>query len=443
MSANAGSHRPGTLASLGESNWFVGLLVGVVGALAALMLPVAGRLQSKDSFRWIMLTVEQFAATLNMIGWSVIGVIAAILGMVVALIAFVGLRETMVGSQRRRDLMIDAAGFLIVLATALSTVLSLAAVLAAVPAPYLRSLSHPGLTSSGTYDGMLLGPGPGSGEALQLQTGQVFIGFAALGLLAASKYVDRAVRTWFADEHDMQLRDLHLFSTRIGARERRVEYIDRQWPTAGNAGSSRSVLFYAAALTALVALLSAGLNTLAVSLIRALENERNNGWELFLGSALVAAVQALLVSIVCLSLWKVRMEGAELSWSTARRWKFRRLLAWCVAVIVTGALPTLFVILRRFDPEPAPLWRVLVTLGLLFLLPAGVFWLRRGRYSWRHVAALQTKQSLQASIRDDDARRRRIVATNVATTSAGATAPAVVVPVRRRVISFLGVRISW
>ncbi|CAH0171419.1 hypothetical protein SRABI76_01292 [Microbacterium oxydans] len=388
-----------------------------------------------------MLTVEQFAATLNMIGWSVIGVIAAILGMVVALIAFVGLRETMVGSQRRRDLVIDAAGFLIVLATALSTVLSLAAVLAAIPAPYLRSLSHPGLASGRTYDGMLLGPG--SGEALQLQTGQVFIGFAALGLLAASKYVDRAVRTWFADEHDMQLSDLRLFDKRISERTNQITYIDRQWPTAGDSSSSRSVLFYAAALTALVALLSAGLNTLAVSLIRALGDEANNGWELFFGSALVAAAQALLVSIVCLSSWKVRMEGAELSWSTARRWKFRRFLAWCVAIIVTGALPALFLILRRFDPEPAPLWRVSVTLVLLFFVPAGVFWLRRGRYSWRHVAALQTKQALQASIRDDDARRRRLPAMNVATTSPAATAPATVAPVRRRVISFLGVRISW
>jgi hypothetical protein len=114
-----------------------------------------------------------------------------------------------------------------------------------------------------------------------------------------------------------------------------------------------------------------------------------------------------------------------------------------VAIIVTGALPALFLILRRFDREPAPLWRVLVTLGLLFLVPAGMFWLRRGRYSWRHVAVLQTKQALRASIKDDDARRRRILAMNVATTSAGSTAPAVVVPVRRRVISFLGVRISW
>lgn len=426
------------LSGLGQSHWFLGLVMGLVVGVAAWVLPVVSRLQGDDTFRWLMLVTEQFGANLDLVGWAVIGVVTAILGMVVALIAFVGMRENAVGSQRRRDLLVEASGFLVVVATALSTIMAFAIPFAAIPAPQLQALSHPGLTHAPKFDEMLLDSG--SGDALRLQTSLVLIGFVAIGLLGISKYMDRAVRTWFADEDDMQRTERRLFSRRIDARATRLLEIDTLWRSVPESSPIWLVRLRASAATGLAALLGAGANTLVVSILRGATGRENNGWELFAWSALAAALQAVVVSLALLSLWRVSLEGPQLQWSTSLRWNIRRVSAWVRALIATVALPALFVIARYDAEDLGTLWRALATVALLFGLPTFVCWLR-GSYSWFEVAALQTKKALRASIQDDEDRLRRLP--TPADRTPAVTSPVVVAAPRVREISFLGIRISW
>lgn len=83
-----------------EPGWGAGLTAGVFLGVCSFFVPLLGRLDSPDAPRWLALATEQAVIILETIGWPLLGTSLTLLGLAIAIVAFVGMRDAPPVSRR-------------------------------------------------------------------------------------------------------------------------------------------------------------------------------------------------------------------------------------------------------------------------------------------------------------------------------------------------------
>ena len=378
------------------SAWLAGLIMGLVVGTASVFLPIVNEVRGEDGAAWWFSGVGQFGALMHEMGWGVVGTGVALLGMVVAIVAFVGMREVAVGSQRRRELLIDSASYLILLATGLFTIVALTILLSVVPAPLLSALATPG--ASITTE-MTLGD-PSTADALRVQTGQVLLGFVAMGLLAATWYLDATVRVWSADDVDHAATEKDQYATRLRVRQRRVMGLQQYWSRLrATPRAPWAIRFWSGVETGVAAVGAAVSAAAAISVVRLFEPGYQPDWTgLAVALSLISLLHVLIVGPAVVTLLTVRfVEGKRTA--AGRRW---------LLVGAMSLVPVSTALMFLASPDPTTVPTLLILLVLLFVSPTLCWCLRRDKYSWHELALLTAIKTLPLSIADDQARLSRL-----------------------------------
>jgi len=385
-----------------------GVIAGVIAGFAAFTLPLSGRLEGPGSGRWVALGVAQIGAQLDLVGWSMLGLVAALLGMVVAIVAFVGMREAPAGSHRRRALLIDASGYAVVMATALSALACSAILLSVFPSTFLHALSRSGMEAGSAFDDTLIDDA--TDAAVRLQMSHVLIGFVALGLLGLCRHLDAAVQAWSSDEADQIAAERAVFFARIRRRSRRLKGLLLAAARIRPGGSPRwNVKLVASVIAAGTAITASGVFTVVISAVRYAEGGEPDVWQLFALLSGAALFHALITSSAYLGLRVTLNGGPEASDVSEGRWRAARVFRCAVALGATLVLPSLFCVALLADaPTLQSVGRVAAMIVMLFILPSVLTWFPMRRYSWNEVAVRDLIRSLSASIRDDEENLARL-----------------------------------
>lgn len=394
-----------------------GFIAGIIIAGASILLPLTSYLQGDDAGNWLALSIQQFGAVLDAAGWAGVGVVVALLGMVVAILAFVGMRETAFASAHRRDLIRDSAEYLMVLATGLSTVLTLTILFSVIPEPLFTSLAKPGLANP--WDVTMTLDDPDTAGTLTGQIAHVLMGFLSLGLLAACVTLDAAVRAWANDEDDAALSEDKLFEARIDARARRLKAVQDEANTIRTRRPSwKAVALRASGHSALLVM-----GTIAIYVLLQWPFDAPSDWlARTLSIAIVACLHLLLVSSSIFSFRKALAGNVELNEITARRWRLGLWVRGALVVMAIAVVPALLALPMLLSGEPV--WSRNYTVFTLILFACAVIlWVRRGKNSWREAALIDVERLLRASIQDDEARLARILDDPAALTATPLPAP--------------------
>ncbi|MDQ0646956.1 MFS family permease [Microbacterium natoriense] len=404
MSTQPRSGQPPT-----ASRWVAGIVFGAVIVLAAVAVPLSGHLEGPDAGKWVALSVEQFGTQIDLAGWPAIGFSAALLGMVVAILAFVGMRDAAFASRRRRELVIDAAGFLIVLATAVSLITAAAILLSVIPSTMLRSLSGVDGAAQGAFDSTMLTAE--AGAAMRLQSGQILIGFIAVGLLGASRRLDATLRTWETNDEEQVHAERALFEQRISDRTVRLaKIVDEAGKIRHSPVPRWSTIVSASMFAAGLTFIAAALTTLLLVGWRIINGGDASGWGgLAIGCAVAGAVHTYFVSLAYLGLRSTMVGGPERDGISARRWRANQTGMTVLALMATLFVPGTLGVLLLAGPQPYSVIGVMVIEIVLFAIPSAVLGLRTGKWSWHEVALVNMIRSLQSSIHDDTEQLRALL----------------------------------
>lgn len=391
-----------------RSMWGPGIVAGALVTLAAYWIPASPASGSTDAGPWFLLTLLQFATTITETGWSVLGLAAALLAAVVALVAFVGTRDATFQARSKRDATRDVAGWLILVATALAS----AGVLAFLLVPVF-SIVFVGSIAVETLDAETSDQVQ---RAMAQQINGVLIGFTSLGLIGAARLLDKAVYVWDVSDEDELAAERILVEKRIETRESsltdaQTETIDSPRPRGAAVGMTAAWTTGAAVLATTVFIVA-----------RAMADTLT--WDaallsFFFGCLVVGALQSLIVAATTWDWRAARWSGPSVALVTDAstgtsaptkldsRWK-RKQVGQLIWLIATACVIPAAILAGALASEIAPWSRAMWTMSIVafIVLAATPLWivLARGHRSWDQAVRASTIRAMTKLIETDRAR---------------------------------------